>query len=133
MTKQEAIDYIKETRRTLDCSEFSLYMEQALGMAIEALSAQPDLLEDGTLMITVPQSMLEKVKRVLVDEFDTKNCKMLYQDDPERKKGVWIKNSTHINCSVCKHCSWSLLFDDTVRQFNFCPNCGAEMRGENNG
>lgn len=42
MTTQEAIYYIKETKRTLDCSEFSLYLEQALGMAIEALSAQEE-------------------------------------------------------------------------------------------
>ena len=50
--------------------------------------------------------------------------------EPERKKGRWIKNSTHINCSVCKHCSWSLSFEDTVRQFNFCPNCGSLNGGE---
>lgn len=39
MTKQEAIDYIKEIRRTLDSSEFSFYAEEALDMAIEALEA----------------------------------------------------------------------------------------------
>ena len=49
---------------------------------------------------------------------------------PERKKGRWIKVSgkTAINCSACHHCSWSLSFEDTVRRFNFCPNCGADMR-----
>ena len=30
-------------------------------------------------------------------------------------------------CSVCGHCDW----DCTESQsFNFCPNCGADMRGE---
>ena len=53
-------------------------------------SAQPDLLEDGTLMITVPNGMLGDVKRVLVDEVGTKNCKVMYQDETERKKGEWI-------------------------------------------
>lgn len=50
----------------------------------------------------------------------------------ERKKGKWIlvNGRTAINCSVCWRCSWSLSFEDTVRQFNFCPNCGADMRGE---
>lgn len=51
---------------------------------------------------------------------------------PERKKGKWIKvnGKTAINCSACYHCSWSLSFEDTVKRFNFCPNCGADMRGD---
>lgn len=54
---------------------------------------------------------------------------------PERKRGRWIKvnGKTVINCSACHHCSWSLSFEDTVRRFNFCPNCGAVMRGEQDG
>ena len=52
---------------------------------------------------------------------------------PERKKGRWIKvnGKTAINCSACYHCSWSLVFEHTVKRFNFCPNCGAEMKGAN--
>ena len=50
--------------------------------------------------------------------------------EPERKKGKWITNSTIINCSVCKHCSWTKSsFKDLVMSFNYCPNCGAEMDG----
>lgn len=54
--------------------------------------------------------------------------------ESERKKGRWIKVSGKpaINCSACRYCSWSLSFEDTVRRFNFCPNCGADMRGEQN-
>ena len=50
---------------------------------------------------------------------------------PEREKGKWIVNETLINCSVCKHSAWSRrTFENIVRGFNFCPNCGADMRGE---
>ena len=50
---------------------------------------------------------------------------------PEPKTGQWITNETIINCSKCKHCSWSRRsFEHVVRSFNFCPNCGADMRGE---
>lgn len=60
--------------------------------------------------------------------------KALPSAQPERKRGRWIKvNGTAINCSACHRCSWSLSFDDTVRRFNFCPNCGADMRGEQDG
>ena len=51
---------------------------------------------------------------------------------PKRKRGRWIYVNGHtaINCSACYHCSWSALpFEDTVKRFNFCPNCGADMRG----
>ena len=50
----------------------------------------------------------------------------------KRKKGKWIYVNGHtaINCSACYHCGWSLSFEDTVKRFNFCPSCGADMRGE---
>lgn len=52
--------------------------------------------------------------------------------EPDRKNGKWIlvNGHTSINCSVCHKCNWSLSFEDAVRQFNYCPNCGADMRGE---
>ena len=53
---------------------------------------------------------------------------------PERHKGWWIpQNNNKVNgmtstavyyypkCSVCGHCA---------NYTNFCPNCGADMRGE---
>lgn len=58
-------------------------------------SPQPDLSDDGTLMMTVPHGMLEKVKRVMVDEFSTKFCKVMYQD-AGRKKGEWIPVSERL-------------------------------------
>ena len=46
---------------------------------------------------------------------------------PEWKTGKWIKNYSVIRCSECKRSSWSLSFEDLVRSFNYCPNCGAKM------
>ena len=47
-----------------------------------------------------------------------------------QKTGYWRKRNISINCSVCKQCSWSLPFEDIVTRFNYCPHCGAYMRGE---
>ena len=47
----------------------------------------------------------------------------------DRTQGEWIKRHGTINCSVCKRSNWSACFEDTVRSFNFCPNCGARMKG----
>ena len=48
--------------------------------------------------------------------------------EPERKKGEWIDVTERIGfpeckCSVCQSKSGSIWM-------NFCPNCGADMRGE---
>lgn len=48
---------------------------------------------------------------------------------PERKHGKWIQHvgeDTEYHCSECKriHYFWNT-------KINFCPNCGADMRGDN--
>lgn len=45
---------------------------------------------------------------------------------PERPQGEWITVSH--NCWKCPYCQ-----ELTNEGKNFCPNCGAYMRGENNG
>ena len=47
----------------------------------------------------------------------------------ERKKGKWVTDQTgyYPNCSECGY----QMDTHTERgYFNFCPNCGADMRGE---
>lgn len=48
--------------------------------------------------------------------------------EPERKKGKWIDNT------YCSECGWVNQvepgFIGSVKGFNFCPNCGCDMRGE---
>ena len=46
-----------------------------------------------------------------------------FNHKPERKKGEWIDEL----CSICGQYVYS---GDTN---NFCPNCGADMRGEKDG
>ena len=38
-------------------------------------------------------------------------------------RGVWVKNGWSIRCSICG-------YDMPFATRNFCPNCGADMRGE---
>lgn len=51
----------------------------------------------------------------------------------ERKTGKWIEvddayNRIRGRCSVC---GWEAhMYEDDVVGMNFCPNCGADMRGE---
>lgn len=52
--------------------------------------------------------------------------------DKERKKGEWVDGNgkdTFIHCSVCdKEAYWDT--DYGQQEFDFCPYCGADMRGE---
>ena len=48
---------------------------------------------------------------------------------PERPKGRWIEyDNSHCECPFC-HEEWSY-FDNEVEHFDFCPKCGADLRGE---
>lgn len=48
-------------------------------------------------------------------------------DVVERKRGKWTHDgSKWANRFICSECGYKL-FDEPT---NFCPNCGADMRGE---
>ena len=59
--------------------------------------------------------------------FENSHWKPIVQ--PERKKGKWIEITDHETPIVCKctECGWLTTHYDS---FSFCPNCGADMRGE---
>lgn len=51
----------------------------------------------------------------------------------ERKNGKWHQRIySQIEMMVCSECNSEFSYDAEtgVRDYNFCPNCGADMRGE---
>lgn len=51
----------------------------------------------------------------------------------ERKTGRWIEVDDAYNriSGRCSVCGWeSHMYEDDVVGMNYCPNCGADMRGE---
>ena len=58
---------------------------------------------------------------------------MTIEEQPtiERKKGEWIRMPYHV--TECSECGFSL--EDWIQGalYNYCPNCGADMRGREDG
>lgn len=123
MTREEAIKLIEHisiafvpTDQYGDYDDPRPY-EEALDMAIEALkqpSNATQLLDDGTLKVRVANVL--DIKRVMVMDDN-----VIYDSYyPDRPKGKW-KWTHGGQCSECG-------FHNTNFDFNFCPNCGADMR-----
>jgi len=52
-------------------------------------------------------------------------------DVRENIHGEWIIDDTETIHGHCRKCGWeSHYYEDDVVGMNFCPNCGADMRGD---
>ena len=120
---------------------------KALNMAISALQ-EKELSETQNALDTISrQAAIEELKKISFSHWfecgeylseDTREIKIINSNkaleaikalpsaQPERKKGHWINGNYHIRCSECGE-------DYPYQLRNFCPNCGADMRGEQGG
>ena len=62
--------------------------------------------------------------RVIVDGKHTS-----VEIEPERKRGKWICTDDLNEYGQCSCCGLAEDVYEYVRHWNYCPNCGAEMRG----
>ena len=69
--------------------------------------------------ISVENGELEAYSR------DRKRLCELTSVQPERKKGEWSDGYRWQRCSLCKQTG--------KKSWNYCPNCGADMRGKKDG
>lgn len=52
-------------------------------------------------------------------------------DVVERKRGEWVSRNPYWHTAICSNCNKVTMFEDwdgEVLDYNFCPNCGADMR-----
>lgn len=124
MDKEQAIEKLNDIR--CHVKETSAE-EQALVMAIDALK-QPvatDICVGDTIS---RQAVIDEIKSVY-EWHDTVTMERLIEHlnnlppiQPERKKGEWSDGYRWQRCSLCKQTG--------KKSWNYCPNCGADMRGE---
>lgn len=130
MNENEAIKTLQELWSETNDS----WYEEAYNMAIEALkqpSNATQLLDDGTLKVKVFNVL--DIKRIMVMDDN-----VIYDSYyPDRPQGEWIDDGTELGCQ-CINCGKTLdeyidnLDEDNhlAESPNYCPNCGADMRGE---
>ena len=53
-----------------------------------------------------------------------------YTAEPDRKKGKWIKEKENDVLCHCSTCGYKVASALSNLFYNFCPHCGADMRGE---
>lgn len=158
MTNEQAIEVINGHIKDSSVA-YGTFTGQALHMAVEALKAQ--LSEEGTTKDTTSDAIsrqaaidvfntdAELFRRALdnADIVGVERAKYewcidlieLYIDDmkklppaqPEGKKGHWIAPKYYPTqfTYTCSKCGYKQSF---YGKFKFCPNCGADMRGERN-
>ena len=62
-----------------------------------------------------------------------KAIKALPSAQPERKQGKWIKTISENGITSAVRCSECGFEDNRYMLFRYCPHCGADMRGEQDG
>ena len=74
---------------------------------------------------TERDSLIVAVRKAFESLEQFGNSEPLPSAQPERKKGEWSDGYRWQRCSLCKQTG--------KKSWNYCPNCGADMRGERNG
>ena len=101
---------------------------EALDMAIEALDCSESPNSSDTISRQAAIDVADAVWSVTGDKNVAKvwdQIKDLPSAQPERKKGEWSDGYRWQRCSLCKQTG--------KKSWNYCPNCGADMRGESDG
>ena len=130
ISRQAAIDALgkepkfKIKRRYGKMAETDLISRQA---AIDALGKEPKF----------KIKMIKTYAEGRSDQWfkDVATIASLPSAQPERKRGKWIDEAYEpfIISGRCSVCGWEAhLYEDDIVGMNYCPNCGAKMKGEGN-
>ena len=87
------------------------------------------------IVIDISEEDYEKNKRAALDYHTLRFAVM---EGTPLPKGHWIEQEgydwdTYYDCSECGESFYPIDGTPTDNLYNFCPNCGADMRGEENG
>ena len=108
--------------------------------AIKKLESEKDKKAKGDIAVfynKIIENDIEKLRKLpsAQPEQECEKCifKPFKQFQPERKKGKWINEGVygegHAQCSIrCNNPLCNFHYIGYLGDYNFCPNCGADMR-----
>ena len=142
MTVEQAINELKDWQIAFSRMDKNMsYAIEALDMAIEALS-EPSRQgqRDGLIKRQDVCDLIDNWNGAMISKSAFK-CEIEYLPDaqPERKKGEWRPfnpdNEGFTRIYECSECNKKIqqAHYSKVCDFDICPNCGADMRGESDG
>ena len=115
--------------------------QMSLDMAIKALEQEPC---DDCISRQAVDELSKELVHTTRDKADFlcnfwERLQKLPPVTPKEKTGKWIKYGTP-RCGEqhyqCTNCGWYINFgqwgDVYTKQFKYCPNCSADMRGDTN-
>lgn len=79
---------------------------------------------DGLITILIDRDYIKTSRQ----EDNARKLLNLAPTVEERKKGRWESIKSYPNIIFCNECGTAFMRDSTI--WNFCPDCGADMRGE---
>ena len=156
MNSQQAINLLKGLEQSLDdYCELNDEGKAAFRMAIAALesfgiseqlpSAEPEPCEDAVSRRRLLSDLKELTAAwgkypVMAEQIKGVETAIGYVETipsvtPEREKGKWIvykaPDKYHCGLIKCPFCGEEGIAE--ADEYNYCPNCGADMRGDQNG
>lgn len=105
-------------------------------MIAELPSAQPELIEQGAYVRGFEQGrtqgridaqgelMSRLIDNTIKAEWTNADALDLPSAEPERKVGKWTEDN------ACEFCGFQPWYEHDIHILSFCPNYGADMRGE---
>ena len=142
----EALQRGLENVNADSCSEKPNRSEPKTAESGSVDSEMPEIKTDRTTSgdLIRRQDAIYYVKQATIGETDVMKAWVKAQThlmrlpsaQPERKKGEWIDQDDGayypVECSECRKIPLFDVYGDYILS-NFCPNCGAKMKGDTNG
>ena len=77
----------------------------------------------GSFDISLKDEYAIKVERASLEAYK-EQLENMPPIQPERKIGTWTKDAS------CPFCGFQPWYERDIHTLSFCPNCGADMRGD---
>lgn len=126
MTREEAIKTLKEHKIMFQHDfGWDISTIKALDMAISALSVEGDLISRQAVLAIIKNSFLDLGNREDSNVF----CAEIKALSSVENKGEWQLGGYDDIYYICSKCGFKASEYYSKPKFNFCPNCGAKMKG----